>query len=143
MAVMTREAPKKSLTISNEHQLEMLDNALPIIKKLLVVLLDNDVSSIMGFFRHDVYRYFFLLTFMVEYFEGSEISQEHAISLVPQKFASRIKRLQVLKQAVELGYIIEESSTVDKRRRIYSPSAELVLEFLDGANNINDIFNKS
>jgi hypothetical protein len=48
-----------------------------------------------------------------------------------------------LKQAVELGYIIEESSTVDKRRRIYSPSAELVLEFLDGANNINDIFNKS
>ena len=140
---MTRVVPKKSLTISNEHQLEMLDNALPIIKKLLVVLLDNDVSSIMGIFRHDVYRYFFLLTFMVEYFEGSEISQEHAISLVPKKYASRIKRLQVLKQAVELGYIIEESSTVDKRRRIYSPSTELVSEFLDGANNINDIFNKS
>ncbi|MDC3247474.1 hypothetical protein OAU65_00420 [Gammaproteobacteria bacterium] len=140
---MTNKAPQKSLAISNEHQIEMLDNSLPIIKKLLVLLFDRDISSTLGFFRSDVYRYFFLLTFMVEYFEGSEISQEHAISLVPQKYASRIKRLQVLKQAVELGYIIEESSTVDKRRRIYSPSTELVSEFLDGANNINDIFNKS
>lgn len=140
---MTNKAPQKSLAISNEHKIEMLDNSLPIIKKLLVLLFDRDISSTLGFFRSDVYRYFFLLTFMVEYFEGSEISQEHAISLVPQKYASRIKRLQVLKQAVELGYIIEESSTVDKRRRIYSPSTELVSEFLDGANNINDIFNKS
>ena len=40
-------------------------------------------------------------------FEGNEISQEYAISLVPKKFASRIKRLQVLKQAVQLGYIDE------------------------------------
>jgi len=77
---------------------------------------------------------------MVEYFDGDEISQEYAISLVPQKYASRIKRLQVLKQAVELGYIIEKSSTVDKRRRIYSPSTQLVAEFLEGANNINNIF---
>jgi len=113
----------------------MLDNALPIIKKLLVLLFDRDVSSILGFFRSDVYRYFFLLTFMVEYFEGSEISQEHAISLVPQKYASRIKRLQVLKQAVELGYIIEESSTVDKRRRIYFPSEVLLNDFIQYAND--------
>ena len=28
-----------------------------------------------------------LLSFMCEYFENNEISQEHAISLVPQKFA--------------------------------------------------------
>lgn len=125
---------------NNEQQLDHLENALPIIKKLLVLLLDDEKSSILTFFRSDVYKYFFLLTFMVEYFDGDEISQEHAISLVPQKYASRIKRLQVLKQAVELGYIIEKSSTVDKRRRIYSPSTQLVTEFLEGANNINNIF---
>ena len=39
------------------------------------------------------------MSFMWEYLEGNEISQEYAISLVP-KFASRIKRLQVLKQSV-------------------------------------------
>lgn len=77
---------------------------------------------------------------MIEYFEGSEISQEHAISLVPQRFASRIKRLQVLKYAVKLGYIVEESSSIDKRRRIYTPSELLVKDFLDGANKINSIF---
>ena len=72
---------------------------------------------------------------MLESLEGSEISQEYAISLVPQKFASRIKRLQVLKQAVQLGYINEESSTVDKRRRIYFPSEVLLNDFIQYANN--------
>jgi hypothetical protein len=71
------------------------------------------------------------MRFMLESLEGSEISQEYAISLVPQKFASRIKRLQVLKQAVQLGYIIEESSIVDKRRRIYTPSLTLLKDFTD------------
>jgi hypothetical protein len=71
------------------------------------------------------------MRFMLESLEGSEISQEYAISLVPQKFASRIKRLQVLKQAVQLGYINEESSTVDKRRRIYTPSTTLLIDFTD------------
>jgi hypothetical protein len=71
------------------------------------------------------------MRFMLESLEGSEISQEYAISLVPQKFASRIKRLQVLKQAVQLGYINEESSTIDKRRRIYTPSTTLLKDFTD------------
>tara|TARA_A200000159_G_scaffold40081_1_gene36669 strand:- start:496 stop:738 length:243 start_codon:yes stop_codon:yes gene_type:complete len=71
------------------------------------------------------------MRFMLESLEGSEISQEYAISLVPQKFASRIKRLQVLKQAVQLGYINEKSSTVDKRRRIYTPSITLLKDFTD------------
>ncbi|MDA9024673.1 hypothetical protein N9H83_02435, partial [Gammaproteobacteria bacterium] len=68
---------------NNEQQLDHLENALPIIKKLLVLLLEDEKSSILTFFRSDVYKYFFLLTFMVEYFDGDEISQEHAISLVP------------------------------------------------------------
>jgi len=46
----------------------------------------------------------------------------------------------VLKHAVKLGYIIEESSNIDKRRRIYTPSELLVKDFLDGANKINSIF---
>lgn len=71
------------------------------------------------------------MRFMLESLEGSEISQEYAISLVPQKFASRIKRLQVLKQAVQLGYINEEPSTIDKRRRIYTPSTTLLKDFTD------------
>ena len=75
-------------------------------------------------------------------FENNEISQEHAISLVPQKFASRIKRLQVLKQAVKLGYILETSSTEDKRRRIYSPSSILVHDFIESYNQLSTIFSK-
>jgi hypothetical protein len=75
------------------------------------------------------------MSFMKEALDGNEISQEYAISLVPKKFASRIKRLQVLKQAVQLGYIIEKSSEVDRRRRIYFPSELLLNDFVKYAND--------
>ena len=105
-------------------------------KNLIKIVLDATIDNpnnpdSLNFFQSDTYRFYFLLRFMLESLEGSEISQEYAISLVPQKFASRIKRLQVLKQAVQLGYINEESSTVDKRRRIYTPSATLIKDFTD------------
>jgi hypothetical protein len=103
-------------------------------KNLIKIVLDATINNpnnpeSLNFFQSDTYRFYFLMRFMLESLEGSEISQEYAISLVPQKFASRIKRLQVLKQAVQLGYIIEESSIVDKRRRIYTPSTILLKDF--------------
>jgi hypothetical protein len=94
----------------------------------------NNPDSL-NFFQADTYRFYFLMSFMWESFEGNEISQEYAISLVPKKFASRIKRLQVLKQAVQLGYITEISSEVDKRRRIYFPSESLLEDFIQYAND--------
>ena len=105
-------------------------------KNLIKIVLDATIDNpnnpdSLNFFQSDTYRFYFLMRFMLESLEGSEISQEYAISLVPQKFASRIKRLQVLKQAVQLGYINEESSTVDKRRRIYTPSTTLIKDFTD------------
>lgn len=105
-------------------------------KNLIKIVLDATIDNpnnpdSLNFFQSDTYRFYFLMRFMLESFEGSEISQEYAISLVPQKFASRIKRLQVLKQAVQLGYINEESSTIDKRRRIYTPSTTLLKDFTD------------
>ena len=75
------------------------------------------------------------MSFMWEFLADNEISQEYAISLVPKKFASRIKRLQVLKQAVQLGFIIERSSDVDRRRRIYVPSEVLLNDFVNYANS--------
>ena len=78
------------------------------------------------------------MSFMWEYFDNNEISQEYAISLVPKKFASRIKRLQVLKQAVQLGFIIEKSSDVDRRRRMYAPSEILLNDFVSYTNNTYD-----
>jgi len=105
-------------------------------KNLIKIVLDATIDNpnnpdSLNYFQSDTYRFYFLMRFMLESLEGSEISQEYAISLVPQKFASRIKRLQVLKQAVQLGYINEESSTVDKRRRIYTPSITLLKDFTD------------
>ena len=105
-------------------------------KNLIKIVLDATIDNpnnpdSLNFFQSDTYRFYFLMRFMLESLEGSEISQEYAISLVPQKFASRIKRLQVLKQAVQLGYINEESSTVDKRRRIYTPSITLLKDCTD------------
>jgi hypothetical protein len=105
-------------------------------KNLIKIVLDATIDNpnnpdSLNFFQSDTYRFYFLMRFMLESLEGSEISQEYAISLVPQKFASRIKRLQVLKQAVQLGYINEESSSVDKRRRIYTPSITLLKDFTD------------
>lgn len=76
------------------------------------------------------------MSFMWEHLENNEMSQEYAISLVPKKYASRIKRLQVLKQAVLLGYISEKSSSEDKRRRIYKPTEQLVDDFLKSANSL-------
>ena len=103
-----------------------------LIKIVLNATIDNPNNpDSLNFFQSDTYRFYFLMRFMLESLEGSEISQEYAISLVPQKFASRIKRLQVLKQAVQLGYINEESSTIDKRRRIYTPSITLLKDFTD------------
>ena len=127
----------------SDSQLEQMEKLKPLIRGVLYKFTEyKDAPDSMNFFRADVYRYFFLLSFMCEYFENNEISQEHAISLVPQKFASRIKRLQVLKQAVKLGYILETSSSVDKRRRIYSPSSIMVRDFIESYNQLSAILSK-
>jgi len=111
-------------------------NSKKLIRRVLSATLDNPNNpDSLNFFQADTYRFYFLMSFMWESFEGNEISQEYAISLVPKKFASRIKRLQVLKQAVQLGYIIEKSSEVDKRRRIYFPSESLLDDFIRYAND--------
>ena len=89
------------------------NNTRKLIRRVLSASLDNPKNpDSVNFFQSDTYKFYFLMSFMWESLEGNEISQEYAISLVPRKFASRIKRLQVLKQAVQLGYIIEASSDI-------------------------------
>ena len=113
-----------------------IKNSKKLIRRVLSASIDNPNNpESLNFFQADTYRFYFLMSFMWESFEGNEISQEYAISLVPKKFASRIKRLQVLKQAVQLGYIIEKSSEVDKRRRIYFPAECLLNDFIQYAND--------
>ena len=113
-----------------------IKNSKKLIRRVLSASIDNPNNpESLNFFQADTYRFYFLMSFMWESFEGNEISQEYAISLVPKKFASRIKRLQVLKQAVQLDYIIEKSSEVDKRRRIYFPSKILLNDFIQYAND--------
>ncbi len=99
--------------------------------------MDNPLKpESLNFFQADAYRFYFLMSFMYEHIEENEMSQEYAISLVPKKYASRIKRLQVLKQAVALGYISEKSSSIDKRRRIYEPTEILIKDFLEYSESI-------
>tara|TARA_B100000085_G_scaffold260706_1_gene264437 strand:+ start:353 stop:742 length:390 start_codon:yes stop_codon:yes gene_type:complete len=108
-----------------------------LIKNVLTQVIDNPKNpDFLNFFHADTYRFYFLMSFMWEYLEGNEISQEYAISLVPKKYASRIKRLQVLKQAVKLNYISETNSQVDKRRRIYKPTENLLNDFFTYTDNI-------
>ena len=115
-----------------------IKNSKKLIRRVLSTTIDNPNNpDSLNFFQADTYRFYFLMSFMWESFEGNEISQEYAISLVPKKFASRIKRLQVLKQAVQLGDITEKSSEVDKRRRIYFPSDILLNDFIQYANDTN------
>ena len=113
-----------------------INNSKKLIRRVLSSTIENpDNPESLNFFQSDTYRFYFLMSFMKEALDGNEISQEYAISLVPKKFASRIKRLQVLKQAVQLGYIIEKSSEVDRRRRIYFPSELLLNDFVKYAND--------
>ena len=113
-----------------------LKNSKKLIRRVLSASIDNPKNpESLNFFQADTYRFYFLMSFMWEALEGNEISQEYAISLVPKKFASRIKRLQVLKQAVQLGYIDEQQSQVDRRRRIYFPSETLLNDFVEYAND--------
>ena len=113
-----------------------VQNSKKLIRRVLSATIDNPNNpDSLNFFQADTYRFYFLMSFMREAFENNEISQEYAISLVPKKFASRIKRLQVLKLAVKLGYIEEEQSTVDRRRRIYTPSERLLNDFIEYAND--------
>ena len=111
-------------------------NSKKLIRRVFNASLDNPNNpDSVSFFQSDTYKFYFLMSFMWESLEDNEISQEYAISLVPKKFASRIKRLQVLKQAVKLGYINESSSVIDKRRRIYTPSDLLLKDFVRFANS--------
>ena len=122
----------------NSKNPDSIKNAKKLIRTVLDKTLDNSKNpASLNFFQSDTYKFIFLMSFMWEYLEGSEISQEFAISLVPKKFASRIKRLQVLKQAVELGYISETSSRTDKRRRLYEPTPALMSDFLNYVDAIN------
>ena len=99
--------------------------------------MDNPLKpESLNFFQADAYRFYFLMSFMHEHIAENEMSQEYVISLVPKKYASRIKRLQVLKQAVTLGYISEKSSSIDKRRRIYEPTEILIKDFLEYSESI-------
>ena len=114
-----------------------ISNAKNVIRTILSQTLDNPNNpDSLKFFQADTYRFYFLMSFMWEYLENNEMSQEYAISLVPKKYASRIKRLQVLKQAVALGYISEKSSSEDKRRRIYAPTEQLIDDFLNYTNSL-------
>lgn len=117
-----------------------LKRAQSIIESIYSATIGNSSNpASMSFYQSDTYRFFFLLSFMHEHFKGSEISQEFAISLVPKKYASRIKRLQVLKSSVRLGYINEESSLTDKRRRIYTPSDSMINDFLNMTESVSKI----
>ena len=123
--------------MSNIDNNESVSNARNLIKTILKQTLDNpDNPESLNFFQADTYRFYFLMSFMWEHLEGNEMSQEYAISLVPKRYASRIKRLQVLKQAVSLGYISEKSSSEDKRRRIYEPTERLIKDFIKYSNSI-------
>jgi len=115
----------------NKENSTSIYRARKLIKNILNQTIDNPNSpDSLNFFHADTYRFYFLMSFMWEYLEGNEMSQEYAISLVPRKYASRIKRLQVLKQAVKLNYIDESNSMSDKRRRIYKPTETLLNDFL-------------
>lgn len=117
-----------------------LRNAKGLINTILGQTIENpDNPESMNFFQADTYRFYFLMSFMNEFFKESDISQEYAISLVPQKYASRIKRLQVLKSSVQLGYINEKSSLTDKRRRIYTPSDSMIDDFLNMTESVSKI----
>ena len=121
----------------NTTEIQSISNARSVIQTILKQTLDNPNNpESLNFFQADTYRFYFLMSFMWEHLEDNEMSQEYAISLVPKKYASRIKRLQVLKQAVALGYISEKSSLEDKRRRIYEPTEQLVDDFLNSANSL-------
>jgi len=123
--------------VENINNNESLSNARNLIKTILKQTLDNPNNpESLNFFQADTYRFYFLMSFMWEHLEGNEMSQEYAISLVPKRYASRIKRLQVLKQAVSLGYISENSSSEDKRRRIYEPTEQLIKDFIKYSNSI-------
>ncbi len=123
---------------------KLIQNAKGLISTVVDVAIDNPNNpDSMNFFQADTYRFYFLMSFMKEFFEGNEISQEYAISLVPKKYASRIKRLQILKQSVKLNYIIESDSKVDRRRRIYKPSKILINDFLKYADVVNSSISKT
>ena len=123
--------------MDNINNSESVLNARNLIKTILKQTLDNPNNpESLNFFQADTYRFYFLMSFMWEHLEGNEMSQEYAISLVPKRYASRIKRLQVLKQSVSLGYISENSSSEDKRRRIYEPTEQLIKDFIKYSNSI-------
>lgn len=123
---------------------KLIQNAKGLISTVVDVAIDNPNNpDSMNFFQADTYRFYFLMSFMKEFFEGNEISQEYAISLVPKKYASRIKRLQILKLSVKLNYIIESDSKVDRRRRIYKPSKILIDDFLKYADVVNSSISKT
>ena len=121
----------------NTTEIQSISNARSVIQTILKQTLDNPNNpESLNFFQADTYRFYFLMSFMWEHLEENEMSQEYAISLVPKKYASRIKRLQILKQAVALGYIDEKASTSDKRRRIYKPTERLIQDFLKYTNSL-------
>ena len=121
----------------NTTEIQSISNAKNVIQTILKQTLDNPNNpESLNFFQADTYRFYFLMSFMWEHLEDNEMSQEYAISLVPKKYASRIKRLQILKQAVALGYIDEKSSSTDKRRRIYKPTESLIQDFLKYTNSL-------
>ena len=121
----------------NNIQTESITNARNVIQTILKQTLDNPNNpESVNFFQADTYRFYFLMSFMWEHLEDNEMSQEYVISLVPKKYASRIKRLQILKQAVALGYIDEKPSSIDRRRRIYKPTEMLIEDFLQYTNSL-------
>ncbi len=121
----------------NSIQSESITTARNVIQTILKQTLDNPNNpESVNFFQADTYRFYFLMSFMWEHLEDNEMSQEYVISLVPKKYASRIKRLQILKQAVALGYIDEKPSSIDRRRRIYKPTEMLIEDFLQYTNSL-------
>ena len=88
----------------SDSQLEQMEKLKPLIRGVLYKFTEyKDAPDSMNFFRADVYRYFFLLSFMCEYFENNEIIKFDQLSI----------DLKKLKTTVITKPKLQETSTIN------------------------------
>lgn len=89
----------------------------------------NHEFNIISFFQNDSAKFKIFLEVMINYFEDKKISIEQIIERIPSGVASRAHKLNIITDATRRGYFMKITAPWDERKKIISPSDQLLKEF--------------
>tara|TARA_B100000780_G_scaffold269857_1_gene229071 strand:+ start:5628 stop:5963 length:336 start_codon:yes stop_codon:yes gene_type:complete len=98
-------------------------------KIYLLEKLSSHNLKIISYFQGDLTKYKLLLLVIKNYYEKKYPTLEEIIEILPKNISSRAHKINCISDAAAKTYLIKEALNSDQRKKILTPSDELIEEF--------------